>query len=272
MTSFLIVLAALVAAYVVIFFTDRRSAHDVLFDLSRPEEAPEEKKKPKKSRNQQSQTRKQVFLVFLFALALIVLKFVFFVATPKLVVFSLMGGALLYLLGRYHTASRPEHDVEGIEYHLPLIMEQLVMAVQSGYDVFSALKVVLETEMDVKESERSPMYALLLKTRSLIESGITVEDSLKEVSYGVPSPALRHAFLHLAIAHREGGELVRPLRELSDATQLYYQETIEERIAKLPVKATIPLVITFAGLLLMFLTSPLIKVMEMTAKGVPGAM
>ncbi len=272
MTSVLIVAVALCAAYIVVFLTDQRSARDVLDDLARSDDEISEESKPRESRRKKSDNRKQIFLFFLLALVLIVLKFVFFMPTEMLVVLGGMGAALLYLLTRYIGSRKPEHDIEGIEYHLPLIMEQLVMAVQSGYDVFSALKVVLDTEIDVVEHKRSPMYALLLRTRTLIESGLTVEEALKEVSHTVPSPALRHAFLHLAIAHREGGELVRPLRELSDATQLYYQETVEERIAKLPVKATVPLVITFAGLLLMFLTSPLIKVMEMTSKGVPGAM
>jgi hypothetical protein len=56
-----------------------------------------------------------------------------------------------------------------------------------------------------------------------------------------------------------------PLKELSDATQSFYQETIEEEIARLPVKATLPLLCTFAGLIIFFITSPLIQVITMTA-------
>jgi hypothetical protein len=75
--------------------------------------------------------------------------------------------------------------------------------------------------------------------------------------------AVRHCFIHLAVAHEEGGELVMPLKELSDSTQLYYQETVDEEIAKLPVKATMPLLLTFAGLILLFLTSPLVQVTKL---------
>jgi len=70
----------------------------------------------------------------------------------------------------------------------------------------------------------------------------------------------------LGLAQAEGGELVRPLRELSDATQMYYQESVEEEIARLPAKAVMPLVVTFAGLIICFLTIPLVQVGAMMEK------
>jgi hypothetical protein len=60
-----------------------------------------------------------------------------------------------------------------------------------------------------------------------------------------------------------------PLRELSDATQLYYQETLEEEVAAMPVKATVPLVITFAGLIMIFVAMPLVQVMSMMKRSMP---
>jgi hypothetical protein len=96
----------------------------------------------------------------------------------------------------------------------------------------------------------------------LTESGLGFNRALCDVAELVPSTALKHAFIHLAVAYEEGGELVMPLRELSDATQLYYQEVVEEKIATLPVKATMPLICTFAGLILFFITTPLLQVMN----------
>jgi hypothetical protein len=78
--------------------------------------------------------------------------------------------------------------------------------------------------------------------------------------------------VHLSLAHKEGGELIRPLRELSDATQLSYQERVEEEIAKLPVKAVLPLVITFTGLIICFLTVPLVQVSSLTQKVSQGSL
>ena len=82
----------------------------------------------------------------------------------------------------------------------------------------------------------------------------------------IPSRSVRHAFVHFGLAYKQGGEIVRPLRELSDATQAHYQECIEEEIARLPVRAVLPLVVTFAGLIICFLTVPLIQVGSIAGK------
>jgi hypothetical protein len=50
------------------------------------------------------------------------------------------------------------------------------------------------------------------------------------------------------------------LKELSDATQTQYQESVEEEIAKLPVRAVLPLILTFTGLIVCFLTVPIVQV------------
>lgn len=161
-----------------------------------------------------------------------------------------------------------------IEFLLPVVMERVVMAVQAGHDVLSAIKVLLDLEernrtADSRAVAEDAVTALLRKVYSLAESGRGLEQSLQEVASGLHCPALRHAFIHLAQAHREGGELIMPLRELSDATQLYYQETLEEEIAKMPVKATLPLLCTFTGLIILFLTAPLMQVMNITMKAMP---
>jgi hypothetical protein len=98
----------------------------------------------------------------------------------------------------------------------------------------------------------------------LTEKGLTFEQSLKDVAELVPSSGVRHAFIHLGLAQKQGGELIKPLRELSDSTQIFYQESIEEDIAKLPVRATLPLLCTFLGLMICFITGPFVQVMTMT--------
>jgi hypothetical protein len=105
---------------------------------------------------------------------------------------------------------------------------------------------------------------LLAQVIKLCESGLSFEQSLREVADSVKSNALRHSFIHLAVAQKEGGELIYPLRELSDATQLYFQESIEEDIAKMPIKATMPLLLTFAGLIISFMTGPVVQILNVS--------
>lgn len=162
--------------------------------------------------------------------------------------------------------------VRQIDFFLPIVMERVVMAVEAGKDIMPALRSVVqvsERDHSRSDSPRDPVSSLVALVVALTEGGFTLETALKEVSAEVPSAAVKHAFVHLAVAAQEGGELIHPLRELSDATQQYYQEQVEEEIATLPVRATIPLLATFAGLILFFITAPLMQVLGMMSEAMP---
>ena len=195
------------------------------------------------------------------------------------VVFALGGVSLGYLLQKRGERRKKEEYQRTIEFYLPMIMERLVMAAQAGLDILPAIRAIIEADGAVDENSRraklrergyDPVSRLLRYAYRLTESGFSFDQSLSYVAQRVASTALRHAFIHLAVSHREGGELIGPLRELSDATQLYLQESVEEEIAKMPVRATMPLVITFAGLLVFFLASPLLQILDFVAKAKVG--
>lgn len=177
---------------------------------------------------------------------------------------GLSGG---YLFTRRSLFIKKKRLIEEIDFFLPVVMERLVMAAQAGLDIFSGIRVItrLAREEACRLGEQvDPVTQLLERACALHERGIGFEEALSQVASDVENPALRHAFIHLSVSQKQGGELVQPLRELSDSTQLYYQETVDEQIAKLPVKATLPLVITFAGLVIFFMTSPLIQIMKLS--------
>ena len=188
-----------------------------------------------------------------------------------------VGWAIGYWAARIRQRAAAAAYRRRLEYYLPTAMERIVMAVEAGLDIIAAVGNIVRLEED---SEREalrrglnhtpdPVVKLLRVVLQLAEAGLRVEKSLSEVAEVVDCSALKHAFVHLALAQKEGGELIMPLRELSDATQLYYQETVEEEIAGMPVKATIPLVLTFAGLIICVITPPLIQVMEITGRAAP---
>lgn len=201
------------------------------------------------------------------AIAGIFIKLISIPGKPELlVVAAIVGGASGYLAQGARTRSRAAAYSNSLEFYLPLVMERLVMAVQSGLDIIAALGAIVNLERgeDRKPTKKSdPVTRLLMVVHRLTERGLTFEQALEEVAQSVDSSAVKHCFIHLAVAHAEGGELVMPLKELSDSTQLYYQETVEEQIAKLPVKATLPLLCTFAGLILCFITTPIIQLMSL---------
>ena len=184
-----------------------------------------------------------------------------------------VGFCMGYLSSQRRIRTAQERYKRELEYFLPVVMERVVMAAEAGLDIFAALSSLVELEeQSAKWEERDvdPVTRLISIVTRLTEAGMGFDDALHEVANAIPCSALRHAFIHLALAHQEGGELVMPIRELSDATQLYFQETIEEEVAKLPVKATMPLVLTFAGLIILFITAPLVEVMRITSEAIGG--
>lgn len=210
-----------------------------------------------------------------FAMLFVLLRAALAPATVKgHIIACIVGFSLGYLVRERRVRSRQERHVRSLEYFLPIVMERLVMAVEAGLDVTSGLLALDElVKEEALHSGSKNSYdgvtRLLSRALKLADAGLSFEEALRQVAETADCSALRHAFIHLALAYREGGELVGPLRELSDSTQLFFQETVEEEIAKLPVKATLPLLCTFAGLIIFFITSPLIEVIDITQRAMP---
>lgn len=201
-----------------------------------------------------------IFSVLIYSLLAIYLKFPF----SLLVASSIAAFCLSYIYTNQRLRNKEQAYIHSLEYALVLVMERLVMAVEAGLDVVSALSTVIKLEVDNNESLENycPVVQLFTIVISLTESGMQFDKALRVVADSQNCSAIKHAFIHLGNAQRDGGELIMPLRELSDATQSYFQETVEEDIAKTPVKATFPLVLTFVGLIICFLTIPIIQVVE----------
>ncbi len=190
-------------------------------------------------------------------------------AKAGLLIISIPAGASIgYIVAQSKLRARENRFQHQIVFYLPVVMERIVMAVQSGLDVVPALKAIEQIELSIQPEKNPQIDAVTLLLRrivSLTEAGMSFEASVEDVTNLIDSHAFRHALIHLAVAHKEGGEIIYPLRELSDATQLYFQESVEEDIARMPIKATLPLLLTFAGLIITFMTGPLVQIMNVSA-------
>lgn len=175
---------------------------------------------------------------------------------PDLAVATIaIGLSTGYIGGRVIINRATPDEEKGVLLNLPMTLEKLLIAIHSGLDVVPALKVVTTTSGPLNPASRAFHRVVLL-----IEGGATVESALEQVASNSRSVPLKHVLLHLKVAHSRGGDLSFPLRELADATQVTYEQSIEEEIAVLPIKATAPLLCTFLGLLIIFLTGPIIGV------------
>lgn len=191
-------------------------------------------------------------------------------APGQVAVFAAVGGGAGYLVIQALSRRSKERLRQNYIFHLPLVMESIVMAVEAGADVLGAIGRVVKLEDDsMSRVSIDPVTSLLGVALERVEQGAGLEETLRELGAECEVTAVRHAFLHLALAHREGGELVQPLRELGNSTQVFFQETVEEEIAKLPVRATAPLLCMFTGLIICFVTVPLLQVSSMTKRALP---
>jgi len=175
----------------------------------------------------------------------------------SLLVALAVGGFAGELYTSRRKDNRAKRRLRKMEFYLPTVMERIVMAVGSGLDIIPALR-------EASYRGNDPVSELMRWIVRLSESGTPVEAAFEMASKQPVTSSVKHACIHLGLAYRQGGEIVRPLKELSDATQVAYQETVEEQIAKLPVKAVLPLVLTFTGLIVCFLTVPLMQIGSIT--------
>lgn len=161
------------------------------------------------------------------------------------------GGGELARRGHHERAQRAL--ARRLEFYLPTAMERVVMAVGSGLDIIPALS-------EAARKGEDPVSNIFREIVSRAEGGLRVEYAIQIAAESALSTSVKHALMHLALAYKQGGEVIRPLKELSDATQTHYQESVEEEIARLPVRAVLPLLLTFTGLIICFLTVPVVQV------------
>jgi len=134
---------------------------------------------------------------------------------------------------------------EEILYYLPLVVEQITIAVSSSLDIGPCVNLLLE--MANTRDCHNAVTEVLMHVEKLMRSGMSLEESLVEVAEAHGQPELKHCFLFLSQCAKHGGELSKQLQELGDAVAIQRQLFIEGKISQLPVKATGPLALVFGG-------------------------
>jgi|GEM_PF-631813 len=149
---------------------------------------------------------------------------------------------------------------EEVMYFLPLVVEQISIGVSSALDIGPCVSQVVQMAGD--RDCHNPVTEMLVHVERLMHSGLNLEDSLLEVGVASGQSEVKHAFMFLAQCAKHGGEISRQLQELSDAIMIQKQVLTEARIAKLPVMATLPLAMVFAGFFLILLSGLGARVFE----------
>jgi pilus assembly protein TadC len=92
-------------------------------------------------------------------------------------------------------------------------------------------------------------------------SGLSFQDALIEVGQASGVQEVKHCFNFLAQCAQHGGEISKQLQELANSVMNERQTQIEGKIAALPVKATGPLFLVFAGFFTLMLSGIFVKIL-----------
>ena len=130
-------------------------------------------------------------------------------------------------------------------YYLPLVIEQISIGVSSALDIGPCVSHIVH--MANERDSHNPVTEMFVHVEKLIRSGLNLEDALLEVSEANGLLEVKHAFMFLAQCSKHGGELSKQLQELADTVMTQRQVQVEGKITALPVKATGPLTMVFAG-------------------------
>ncbi|HMO18330.1 MAG TPA: type II secretion system F family protein [Oligoflexia bacterium] len=160
--------------------------------------------------------------------------------------------------------------IRKVYYELPLLLEELVLLVESGLALFPALEQICRPEVKLSKSVLSPgrevdssVARRLLRTAyRLAAHGMPISEAFEQVSRISPFPVLRQVLLHLDISSSVGGELLHSLRTLSEQVHREWKLAVETRVKRLENFVVFPVFVSVLGLMILASAVPLVPILE----------
>ena len=143
-------------------------------------------------------------------------------------------------------------------YELPLFLESLILLVESGLSLLSAI----EQTVDASTTAKGRIYIdrLLLAAREHSLAGVQFSTALRSIASDVPIRAVQHVLYHLELGSEDGGSVAKGLRALADYSHAEWQISISTRIKRLETFVVFPVFFAVVGLLLLTASGPLISI------------
>ena len=146
-----------------------------------------------------------------------------------------------------------------ILFQLPLVMESLILLVESGLGILPAIEKIAKTN---KEDHNSVSKALAEVYR-LSSGGLSLNNALEKVAARSEVRILKHILLHLDISGNEGGELIPSLQSLSEHAYTEWKVSVERRIKRLESMVVFPVFVSVLGLMLLSAAAPLAPLIDL---------
>ncbi len=172
-------------------------------------------------------------------------------------VVGLYLGTLSWLL---FIKSRAKEFQREVMFQLPLVLESLILLVESGSGILPAIEQVIATRDGVRK--QNPVIRFFRLVYELSSHGMPFSQALEVVADACEMKVLRHVLLHLEISGTEGGELVPSLRALSDYTHTEWKLSVEARVKRLENLVVFPVFASVLGLMLLTVAVPIVPVLQ----------
>lgn len=213
------------------------------------------------SKEDRASFNKLRLITFIVAPILILLLFYFFARTPLFMFLAGLIGLLVgYTVPISYLESKIRKRADEIMYYLPLVIEQISIGVSSSLDIGPCISHLVAMADD--RNSHNAVTEMFVSVERLIRSGLNLEQALLEVAEVFGILELKHTFMFLSQCAKHGGELSKQLQELADSVMTQRQVHIEGKITALPVKATGPLTMIFAGFFSLLFAGIIIKVLD----------
>lgn len=201
--------------------------------------------------------------IVVFCIAVPTVTIVLYIFKPT-AMFLFIGVMLGCLIGYMYPLAKLDKAIaareEDVMYYLPLVIEQVSIGVSSSLDVGPCIGHIVQ--MAEERDSHNPVTEMFVHVEKLIRSGLNLESALTEVAEANGMTEVKHAFMFLAQCARHGGEVSKQLQELADSVMSQRQVQVEARITALPVKATGPLSVVFAGFFGLIFAGLAVRIME----------
>jgi Flp pilus assembly protein TadB len=193
------------------------------------------------------------------------------VATISFVTWGLIGGLIGLVGGLYVScvvfiswiSYRKKDSIRSIYYELPLVLEELVLLIESGLSLFPAMEEVCYSgNMKHSKKQNTLVRKTLRSAYQLATYGLPISQAFEQVARVCPYPVLRHVMLHLDISSSVGGELLYSIQSLSEQVHREWKLAVETRIKRLENLVVFPVFISVMGLMLLTAAVPLVPVIE----------
>ncbi len=146
-----------------------------------------------------------------------------------------------------------------ILFQTPLVLESLILLVESGLGILPAIEKVIS---GTRSEKRNIPVEYLDKIYNLSLRGLPFSEAVELIADTTENKVLRHTLLHLDASQSGGGELVPALKSLANHSHSEWKLDSEARVKRLENLVVFPVFVSVIGLMLLSASVPLVPVFE----------